>query len=387
MTEKNFNLNDSDDEETLELTKEQIDENKLIIWGQNKYKLVQTDTRNVMLCGRTRSGKTTAINLLKDPCFNPSKYSLFSETKDPKFQSFAIQTEEDNSRKFTINVIDTPGLFEVKTEHELDQVRTNKDIQNVITKCLENEITNIHVLLVFVAFEQGINPHDIDAMKIFLKLFGGNKVKIALCISRADNHNKVWRNEMKEQLNQHKEISEMIKKENVEIKFVGCVDMSSGKYNNQKEILTGFKSAYMMRKELLEFIFSAKERVQLIELNVAQESMKRVSDGLHTLIKNFGYFSSLDGDFSTEQAQKTLVEHHKILNEVYSGKTYISFPALNDAMSQLSSSALFLNKVLPETVNEETRKKIFDPLLSKDMMKKYNNLLIISNNYLFFKKN
>merc|ERR1712137_1486631 len=71
--------------------------------------------------------------------------------------------------------------------------RTNEVIAQTIAKCLNNEITNIHVIMLFVTFEAGINPNDIKAMEIFLDMFGGGGVKICLCITHADNHDVKWR--------------------------------------------------------------------------------------------------------------------------------------------------------------------------------------------------
>lgn len=58
---------------------------------------------------------------MKNPCYAPEQFSLFSETVDAKFQSFSIK---DNSsiesgadhvvKKFTINVIDTPGMIHLQ---------------------------------------------------------------------------------------------------------------------------------------------------------------------------------------------------------------------------------------------------------------------------------
>jgi predicted GTPase len=88
---------------------------------------IETETRNCLLCGRTRSGKTTTMGVLKDPCFSPKSQSNFSETQGPKFQSFSIKNKANTCvQKFTINIIDTPGLFEVKDKNSIEVERTNE---------------------------------------------------------------------------------------------------------------------------------------------------------------------------------------------------------------------------------------------------------------------
>lgn len=152
------------------------------------YKLEQTITRNVIVVGRTRSGKSTFVEVLKDVAHQPPQMSIFSETRDPAFRSFAIGIDQDDGsipRKFTINVVDTPGLFEVKEIG--DEAKTNEAILNTIKECLKNEITKVHCVFIFVSVTSGISAEDVAAIETFMDAFAHTQLTSVVCISRAED--------------------------------------------------------------------------------------------------------------------------------------------------------------------------------------------------------
>jgi hypothetical protein len=285
------------------LSVQQVDETKLQIYEHNQYEFVPTETRNCLLCGRTRSGKTTTMGVLKDPCYSPQGGSIFSETQNPKFQSFSINNRLNAAvEKFTINIIDSPGLFEVKEKDHVDAERTNEVIAQTIAKCLENEITNIHCIILFATFEAGINPNDIEAMKVFLDMFGGCGVSVCLCITHADKHSDQWREVIKSQLTKHEELSALIEKEKMPILFMGCVDTKDKVHKDVDDLLYDYKTVYQMRKELLDLIFAAKEKKLLNQMNVAKRKIDQISMIMDEVVASFKAFIS-NSDFSTTKIQ------------------------------------------------------------------------------------
>ena len=117
-----------------------INQAKQAVWKDNEYSLIETEQRNVIFLGKTRSGKTTAVGVMKDPCYVPETYSLFSGTVNTKFQSFSIKDCRTGSvKQYTINIIDTPGVFEVKEKDKQHERRDDDEIVGVITDCLRNE--------------------------------------------------------------------------------------------------------------------------------------------------------------------------------------------------------------------------------------------------------
>eukprot|EP01091_Cochliopodium_minus_P010573 TRINITY_DN2832_c0_g2_i1.p1 TRINITY_DN2832_c0_g2~~TRINITY_DN2832_c0_g2_i1.p1 ORF type:complete len:370 (+),score=54.08 TRINITY_DN2832_c0_g2_i1:9-1118(+) len=339
-----FNLDDNEVEAKLPIERINFCKNK--VYNLNKYQLKETNTRNVLLCGRTRSGKSTCVSLLKDPCYSPTQNSIFSDTVDAKFQSFSIENNELSSNNyFTINIIDTPGLFEEKKLPE--ERRMNEEIQKVISQCLENEVTNIHTLLIFTAFEQGINPHDLESMKIFLKMFSNQKLKIGLVLSRADNHNLEWRENIKKEILEHHVISELLKQHTIEVLFVGCVDLQSGRYSTEELLLNGYKSIYSMRKKLLDTIFQSENRVSLHDLPISEEPIKNVKQLMENLQANFGYFASVN-DFLLSGIQQKLIQHEELLEKFGEIKGYVRIPAIAKELNLFYISLHDCNNKLKE---------------------------------------
>jgi len=93
----------------------------------------RTEVRHVLMVGKTRSGKTTAVNTLKGVENIAKPMTLFSETTNVHFRSFALQSKEHQD--FTISIIDTPGLFELKKQGDI--ARSDEEILSMIADCLK----------------------------------------------------------------------------------------------------------------------------------------------------------------------------------------------------------------------------------------------------------
>jgi GTPase Era involved in 16S rRNA processing len=130
-----------------------------------KYQVRRAIQKNIMLIGRTRTGKSTIKMLLVDPTTVPNDLTLKSGTKDPLFESFFV---DDNH--IVLNIIDTPGLFEHGTS-ELD-IRDNNTILSTIDLCANREITKFHVICFCVAITNGINQEDIESLQLLVQFLG-----------------------------------------------------------------------------------------------------------------------------------------------------------------------------------------------------------------------
>lgn len=237
------------------------------IRNNDNFPMEETKTRSTLIVGKSHSGKTTGVGTLKDICYSPQLMSLFSDTFEPKYTSFSLQ-DKDNEIKYTLNIIDTPGLKEVKKIGE--DARSDDVILSTINYCLKNEITKINCLLIFISFETGVGSDDLDSFSTFIEKFGHEKLKIGIIITRAENKTDEWKKEMMDQLNQHTYFSNILKKENVKVMFLGCVDsMQIQAFSNIDDLEYLYSVVNEMRTELLKFIFSAEGSVKLIDLPIA----------------------------------------------------------------------------------------------------------------------
>jgi len=252
-TQDDFFKEEIEESKRNPIPSDQIAALKADVRSNNKYSLEETKTRNVLIVGRTRSGKSTAVGILKDPCFEPKQMSIFSDTVEPKFQSFSL----DNTLtqvKYTVNVIDTPGLKEVKQMGI--EARSDATIIETINYCLKNEITKINVLLIFISFELGVTKDDVDAFRSFLEKFGHESIKIGICITRSEDKDQQWQKNVEEQLNQHAYFNEVLKRPNISICFTGCVDpQKTALLSNVDDLKKIYIKVYNLRRKVLEIVF------------------------------------------------------------------------------------------------------------------------------------
>ncbi|UJR11059.1 hypothetical protein I4U23_015243 [Adineta vaga] len=129
------------------------------------YKMKTVQHVNILIIGRTRTGKSTIKTLLVDPTNIPDELTLKSGTKDPHFQSFHL-----NEKNTVLNIIDTPGLFE-RSSNEID-IRDNETIMNTIKMCANMEITKFHAICFCVSLTNGINEQDITSTEKLIEYMG-----------------------------------------------------------------------------------------------------------------------------------------------------------------------------------------------------------------------
>jgi len=235
----------------------------------NKFPLETAETRNILIIGKSRSGKSTAIDVLKDPCFQASGMNIFSNPTDPKFQSFALD-DKINKIKYTLNVIDTPGLQEVQKIGAI--ARNDQAILETVNYCLKNEITYINVLVLFMSMETGVFQNDVQTFEMYLEKFKHDNLKIIVCISRCESKTDKMKLDYIDQLKEHNYFSNLLNNKNVHITFCGCVD--EAKINSSTNILDiqhAYARVYQMRTELLKHFFDAITKIKLIELPVTQK--------------------------------------------------------------------------------------------------------------------
>jgi len=312
------------------------------------------------------------MGVLKDPCFSPEKASIFSETQNPKFVSFAINNRNDTIvQKYTISIIDSPGLFEVKDKEHIDAERTNEVIAQTIARCLENEITNIHCMIMFVTFEAGINRDDIESMKLFLDLFGGSGVSVALCVTHADKHADSWRNSIKEQILRHPELSILLEKEKMPIMFMGCVDTTDKLYSSEEDLTEDYKNVYEMRKDMLQFIFAAKEKKPLNQMKVAKKKIEQVHEAINIIVNNFKLFINTN-DFKTSIVQEAIITHKDNLKYLEDNNAYMNVPQMAEKFIALID---FAKKFKEKNMDNNLKNELLWPLKLTEIDSKNKNIL------------
>jgi len=245
---------------------------------QDHYPLEETKTRNVLIVGRSRAGKSTAVGVVKDACYEPKMMSIFSETRDPKFQSFSLDDSEKDV-KYTLNIVDTPGLKEIGKSDAAARAQTDDEILKSIQSCLKHEITKLNVLLIFVSFEIGINQDDIECFKQYYDKFYHTSVRIIICISRSEGKSEAWKKKIVSELSEHDFFRQWIEKANVVVCFMGCVDKDAiDACESDKALIGKYQKVYNLRSLLLKHIFDAEIQVSLLDLPLSKGNKTKIVD-------------------------------------------------------------------------------------------------------------
>ncbi|CAF1605094.1 unnamed protein product, partial [Didymodactylos carnosus] len=159
-----------------------------------KYLMKEVEHKNILLIGRTRTGKSTIKSLLVNPTSVPDQLTLKSGTRESHFQAFHLQ-ENDT----VLNIIDTPGLFE-HSNNEVD-IRDNEVILKTIGLCMTMEITKFHAICFCVSIVAGINREDINSLELLQDYLGVETSKNScLIVARCESIDEEQREKLKREL-------------------------------------------------------------------------------------------------------------------------------------------------------------------------------------------
>lgn len=236
---------------------------------QEKIKLKSAEVRNVIFVGRTRSGKSTCLKVLRAPSEVSPPGSLFSQTKDPMMHTFTVETEFKGSmHNFTINLFDTPGLFEIKVDDK--DVRTDEVIKNTIAKCLDYEITKIHAIFFVCSFTAGVNKQDVLAFQQFMEFFEGGTDHVAMLITRTEKLPIQRKGLLLKDIQLHPELKPMMEKIGDRVFFFGALDedlVDAGVYSTFKR---ASGNVVQMRESVYHWLFEKKGFVEISRVKYYQ---------------------------------------------------------------------------------------------------------------------
>ena len=107
--------------------------------GYAGYQISQAKFINILLVGRSQSGKSTLLETFMKPQ-QAVRGRGFAVTREPTLHTFVLTNQETN-RRYTMNVIDTddtPGLRENRIDKDIQ--RGDEEIINLARQFLSNKL-------------------------------------------------------------------------------------------------------------------------------------------------------------------------------------------------------------------------------------------------------
>jgi GTP-binding protein EngB required for normal cell division len=126
---------------------------------------LRRNQRNILLIGRSRTGKSTFKNVLTDPTWIADSLKPYSQTEFPSFDQYSITGTD-----ILINFIDTPGLFQ-RTQTSSSSP-DNQTIMQLIDGYIRSKITQLHFVCFCVSMETNVTTEDLHTVQQFFDFLG-----------------------------------------------------------------------------------------------------------------------------------------------------------------------------------------------------------------------
>ena len=239
------------------LTKEQIlDKLKEKFGMQIDYQFFECNYRNLVILGRTRTGKSTISSMIKDPFYIPPLPSLFACTREITFDRV---TTNHNGDYCFFTIIDSPGLYD-KMRNEGEHL-TNETIKRYIDQCMTRDITHIHAFAFVFSSGSGINIEDIQSMIFIQKQYPELGNFFMLIITHCEEKDEDEQNKFLDEFFQHPDVIKNNLREffGLGVFFTGTLRPQLARTPNMLSAQEQEKNVLKMRRKLLDFLVSRKE--------------------------------------------------------------------------------------------------------------------------------
>lgn len=267
---------------------------------KNPIRLKHATNRNIIFIGKSRSGKSTAVEILKNPFRFVRPTSIFAGTKKPSVSPFTVEVpisifstdpaaDENTQSKtnfpkdidrtlvtskglasFNINIIDTPGLFEVVRSDA--KARDIETLETMILQCMKAEITKIHCIFFVIAYNGTVNRHDLEALDNFLTLFSGAREFLHILVTKCEGLNDDEKELIKEEICDVPQFKALIEGCSSKPKFFFTGACSRANYDGGYEDVVSYemKEVLAMRKALFHQIFMGSNSFPLEVLQMSE---------------------------------------------------------------------------------------------------------------------
>ena len=121
----------------------------------------------------------------------------------------------------------------------------------------------------------------------------------------------------------------------MEVFFLGCVEATGGAVQlTEEQMWNAYKTVYQMRKQMLEFIFAAKQRVSMSEMPVFRAQIARLSQKAEQCIQAIETLLATS-DHTTQAAQEALMSLEEVGQEIRESRAYMNIPEMTGLTARL----------------------------------------------------
>lgn len=211
----------------------------------NPYKFIHCNERNLVLMGRSRTGKSTVAKVMDNVFHFSEEKALFSETKQVEFHK--VKTGTRDGRHYYFNIIDIPGFFDISID--LKTSLTNDQVKQFINKCISQNVCNIHMFAYVFSLNGGINEDDIKAMIYTRTHFKDLSANMALIITNCERSTIEERQELRDKFFENETVVKNHLKDFFKqgIYFMGCLRKESRDQANKQSIQEEYTNVAEMR--------------------------------------------------------------------------------------------------------------------------------------------
>lgn len=131
------------------------------------FDITETSVINVLIVGRSQSGKTTLVESLKS-AFYASHLTGFSDTRNVQHHPIVARDKITN-KCYQINLIDTIGLGEQSRDPA--NKRSDQEILKLAAQFIQKEVTSLNAIL-YVSKAGDTHLHDLNAFQSIMNFLG-----------------------------------------------------------------------------------------------------------------------------------------------------------------------------------------------------------------------
>eukprot|EP01087_Luapelamoeba_hula_P016016 TRINITY_DN488_c0_g1_i1.p1 TRINITY_DN488_c0_g1~~TRINITY_DN488_c0_g1_i1.p1 ORF type:complete len:565 (+),score=131.89 TRINITY_DN488_c0_g1_i1:208-1695(+) len=300
-------------------------------------------SRTFLLVGRSRAGKSTAVQVIKDPTVLSAPLSFYAQTREPFTEELYVAHRRDGvCDYYKLDMIDTPGLFEHAQGR--DSARSDEEIQQMIVKYIRSKTKQLHGVFFVCSFNEGVTSDDTRAIAALLDTFRGTYYDgripsgfINLLVTRCEGKLPASRRRIEEQVKAVPEFKDLFTLDpDLKLFFLGALsdDHLTGADAVQKHL----SNIIQLRTVLMQHIFRADKPCPVSEIAIVR---KETEDHIARLVNELA---------AKNQALQNMTDQCKDAKQTLQDE----IDAHNNTQNELQSSTVFLSSTEQSLRTEKT---------------------------------